>query len=399
MFDDRIYYRSLRSIAQGALTNSKRPESFVFGQYPTHLTKGEGCHVYDTRNNKYVDYICGLGTNLIGYGNDKIANVIYEYYKSGSSLSLSSTLEIEYAEFLKNYFPLDKIKILKTGSEACSASLKIARGYNKKSLVLSEGYHGWHEEFNSLIPPAIGCPNSFNIQKFETIEQLESGHVSAFILEPINLELNDERINFLHKVREICTKNKIVLIFDETITGCRFPKLSVSRYLGINPDLIILGKAIGGGLPLSIVGGSKEIMDGSEYFVSSTFAGDRIALSASLTLLKELTSMSVINFWDRGFRFIEKFNSLSKLVQIKGYNTRGIFEGHDVVKAMFYQEAIRSKILFGPSWFYNFLHADYDEIVLNTCKDIFVKIQNRQVTLNGQLPKSPFTNKLRLPNE
>jgi glutamate-1-semialdehyde aminotransferase len=396
MFNEKIYYRSLESIAQGALTNSKRAESFIFKVYPTHLIKGEGCHVWDNNNNKYIDYICGLGTNLIGYGNEKIADMIYNHYRSGSCLSLSSFLEIEYAEKIKGLFPaIERLKILKTGSEACHASLKIARTYTGKSLVLSEGYHGWHEEFNSLIPPAMGCPNSFNIEKFTDISQLENRHVGAFILEPINTDFTDKRIEFLKKITDICKKNKIVLIFDETITGCRFPKLSVAKYLGLDPDLIILGKAIGGGLPLSIVGGKKEIMESGEYFVSSTFAGDRVAMAASFCFLSELIKLGIDGLWSRGEYFQEKFNSLHPSLKIEGYPTRGAFKGHEVIKALFFQEAIKAKILFGPSWFYNFHHKDHDDLVLNTIKDIFNMISSGNVKLNGHFPKSPFAQRVR----
>jgi glutamate-1-semialdehyde 2,1-aminomutase len=395
MFNDSIYQRSLKSIAQGALTNSKRPESFVLGMYPTHMVKGDGCHLFDEKGSKYIDYICGLGSNLLGYGNDKIAQYIYQYYKSGSNLSLSSILEVEYAELIKNVFPVNKIKILKTGSEACSAALKIARGYNQKSIVLSEGYHGWHEEFNSLTSPAIGCVNNFQIQKFQELNDLESGRISAFILEPINTDFSKDRCDFLYQVAEKCKKNNIVLIFDETITGCRVPKLSVARYLGIDPDILILGKAIGGGMPLSIVGGKKEIMDGSEYFVSSTFAGDRVSMAASFCFIIELLKMNITDLFERGNNFREILNSYYPEFQLNGYGTRGVFDTNLVIKAMFFQEAIKAKILFGPSWFYNFHHKDYDDIVLNTCKDILKKINNRQVILTGKLPKSPFAQKVR----
>src|SRR3954471_8267341 len=109
-------------IAQGALTNSKRPESLVRGVSPTHASKGRACYIYDGQGRRYVDYICGLGVNLIGYGETAITAAASYALTCGPSLSLSSTAEVEFAEKLKEVFPwVDLVKVLKTGSEACSA--------------------------------------------------------------------------------------------------------------------------------------------------------------------------------------------------------------------------------------------------------------------------------------
>jgi glutamate-1-semialdehyde aminotransferase len=395
MFDPAIYHRSLHVIAQGALTNSKRPESFVFGEYPTHLTRGDGCFLYDLKSNKYLDYICSLGVNLLGHNNSTIFQAITKAYHEGTVLSLSSVAEVDYGEKIKGLFNVDRIRIFKTGSEACHAALRIARSYNGKGFVLSEGYHGWNEEFVSLTPPAVGCANNFKIIKFESMDQLAAYDVGTIIIEPIITDYSEGRIEFLKKLRDECTRKNIVLIFDETITGCRFPKLSVSKYLGIDPDILILGKAIGGGLPLSIVGGKKEIMESGDYFTSSTFSGDRLAMAASTAFLNILTRDGITKLWDSGENFIEQFNSLSSILKIEGYPTRGIFKGNDIIKALFFQEAIRAKILFGPSWFFSFPLREHTFSTISTCKDILTRIESGQVKLIGKIPKSPFSLRVR----
>jgi glutamate-1-semialdehyde aminotransferase len=395
MFDVNIYNRANQVIAQGALTNSKRPSSFVFGQYPTHIQRAHGPFLYDSSGRKYLDYICGLGVHLFGYGDAQILDGIITAYKSGSVFSLSSNLEIEYGEKIKSIFGVDRVRYFKSGSEACQASIRIARSYNQKSLILSDGYHGWHEEFVSLTPPSVGCVNNFQIVKFTALDQLDLPNISAVIIEPIITDYSEERFKFLSELRDKCTKRKIVLIFDETITGCRFPRYSVSKYLNIDPDLIVLGKAIGGGLPLSIVGGRRDIMESGEYFTSSTFSGDRVALMASLVLLSKLNKENITSLWNYGEKFINDFNNLSPLIKIEGYPTRGVFRGSDLNKALFFQESIKAGILFGPSFFMSYPAIEYSYSTISACKDILKRIEKNEVKLQGEMPKSPFSMRIR----
>jgi glutamate-1-semialdehyde 2,1-aminomutase len=269
-FDIETYVRAKECIAQdGALTNSKRPSCFVEGIYPTHLTRGQDCYVWDTRNNRYLDFCGALGSNLLGYGNHEIGAAIAETYRIGATLSLGTNTEIEFAQELKSIIPfIDLIKVLKSGSEACNAAIKIARTYTDRELVLSEGYHGIGDDFISLTPPALGIPKRHWMGELKHCPIDE--RVAAVIVEPIMTEITPERIEWLKSLREQCTKAGALLIHDEIITGMRFPQWTASTYFGIQPDLICLGKALGGGLPISVVGGKKEIMNCGEYFVSST---------------------------------------------------------------------------------------------------------------------------------
>lgn len=385
-------------IAQGALTNSKRPESFVNGVYPTHLNRGEGCYVWDTNGKKYIDFICGLGANLLGYGYYRGSD-FNRVIDDGVCLSLSSTSEVLFAEELKEVFPfIDKIKILKTGSEACTASVRIARSFlGYSAICLSDGYHGWHDEFCYLTPPAYGVTDHDHISKFSMEDLKKYSIPCVVIVEPVITDWSDERRIFLSELREFCTRKGHILIFDEVITGFRFPKLSVSRYWGIEPDLICLGKGVSNGFPISIVGGKKEIMDKAEYFVSSSFAGDRVAIEAARMTLKEVKTKEIVSrMWEEGSLFLEKFNKLSLLVSIIGYPTRGVFKcASDLTKALFFQEAIKSGILFGSSWFWNQNHQQVSDQVLSICKDILTRIENNQVRLEGDLPKLPFAQKVR----
>ncbi len=388
--------RSRACIAQGALTNSKRPETFVEGVYPTHVTHGEGAYVYDVDGRKYFDFICGLGSNLFGYD---------DYYVGSNhtrgSYSLGSTLEVMVAERLKELFPfVDKMKFLKTGTEACNAAIRIARAWTGRDLIISEGYHGWGDTFISLDAPAAGIPNSDQrIVKLDEATPYAWETAAAVIVEPVMIDYSPTRRQWLEAIREKCTKHGVMLIFDEVITGFRFPKFSVARHWSITPDLICLGKAFANGLPLSVVAGKAAVMDNPAYFVSSTFAGDMASLAAARMVMSLLATenCSMNELWNKGQDWLDRFNEIwPEKIWLEGYPTRAAFKGDDMVKALFWQEAVRAGILFGPSWFFNFPMAQMDlSVQLQSLKEILCKIKNGQVKLEGKMPVPPKAQMMR----
>ncbi len=401
----KLQDKANRLIAQGALTNSKRPETFVKGVYPTHLKKGKGCYVWDYDDKRYIDFITGLGSNIIGYAHEDVNKAMAERMELGSTLSLSTEEELILAEKIRILFPfVDCMKFLKTGTEACSAAVKIARAYKGRKTILSEGYHGWADGFVSLTPPGIGIKDVFNFEKldtgkcgYESPADFELFDVAAVIVEPILTELSEDRILFLKSLQNSCNAAGALLIFDEVITGFRFPKFSVSNYLGIEPDLIILGKAIANGMPLSLVAGKKEIMNCDEYFVSSTFAGETLSLVAASKTIDLLRSKySLDDLWDQGEDWKNEFNSIwPDKIRIEGYGTRGRFDGDPLTKALFFQEAVHAGMLFGPSWFFNFPLAEKSKITLDTVGDILCRIKSGNVRLKGEMPRSPFAERMR----
>lgn len=389
--------RSELSIAHGALTNSKRPSCLVDGVYPTHLKHGQGAVVQDSYGKHYIDFICGLGSSILGYGHTEVTAAIAERAAKGTALSLATELEVETAEKVKEIFPfIERLRFLKTGTDACVAALRIARTATGKARVLTEGYHGWADEFVSLTPPALGVYGAFPIEKLTAISDIDFD-TAAVIVEPISIDYSVPRIQWLKELRQACDRTGTLLIFDEVITGFRTPKMSMSRYLGVTPDLICLGKAMGNGMPISVVGGSQRIMEAGEYFVSSTFAGETLSLAAALKTMTLLqTKYDLEHLWEKGAAFQEAFNSLwPEKLRIAGYPTRGVFQGDEMTKALFWQECCRAGILFGPSWFFNFAHVDLTDAVLGTCRDIMTRIKTGSVKLEGELPKAPFAQKVR----
>lgn len=394
-FESEIYRRSCQAIAHGALTNSKRPESFVKSIYPTHLKKGQGCYVWDTQGNRYIDFIAGLGSNLLGYAQEEITQAIVRQASLGSTLSLGTDLEVETAEKVKEMFPfVERVRFLKTGSEATTAALIIARTFTKRGIVFTEGYHSWHPEFTFLTPPANGIMHHDFIVKLTSLDHI--GENAAVIVEPVITDISPRRIAWLKELRKRCTETGTLLIFDEVITGLRFPLLSVAQEYGIIPDLICLGKAMGGGMPLSVVAGKSDVME-SDYFVSSTFAGETLSLAASLKTMQLLQNKFKLDFlWEKGAQFLFRFNEIWRDgLTLEGYPTRSVLKGDELTKALFMQECCKAGILMGPSFFFTFPHIDLMEEVLSLCSDILMRIRLGEVSLQGEMPKKPYAQKAR----
>jgi len=375
-------------IAQGCLTNSKHPRTHV-GCFPSKVSRGNYAHLHDAAGNKYLDYICGLGTNLLGYSNPFLTDAIGRVLQGGFTHSLATPLEEELGEKLVEVFKQEKWKILCTGSEACSAAIRIARAATGRNLVISNGYHGWSDAFTSLTPPAHGVPPHQSMMAYDKDCLPEA---AAIIIEP-----DAFTIGGLQSIRNHCDETDTLLIYDEVITGLRYQEHSVANATRIRPDLTVIGKALGGGMPIAAVGGRGELMDGN-YFVSSTNAGNVLGLAAAMATLTAITSQNRYNnnvLWKGGGKFKTQFNKLSDLVAISGYNTRGRFEGTPSNKALFFQECCKVGIMFGPSWFINYPLLEYTDQTISICKTILGRMGRGEIKLAGRMPSSPFAARVR----
>lgn len=435
--------RAENCIAQGALTNSKHWSSHVEGIYPTHIKASTGAYVIDANNKKYLDFICGLGTNLIGYGHPLVESEVDLHKFEGKSPSLPTFLEVQTAEQLKQMFPwIHRFKFLNSGSEACNAAIKIARAHHKvrctdnhlremigrecrfgdhdvshldfvksmwrrelatgtsqiRSLVLTDAYHGWGDSFVSLTPPGSGVSPHFDILPLKGNEELIP-IAALVILEPVITDDSLENLEYLKFLRKTTEDYGTLLCFDEVITGVRFKQHSVAKAYNLRPDLICLGKGLAGGYAISAVGGSKDVMD-SDYFVSSTYAGEVSALAAckaTAKLLRENPNYNIDRLWEVGAKFQIDFNAMSEDLgfRLVGYGTRGSFEGDPLTLALFFQEACKAGFLFGKSWFISFAHIAHVKHCLFAMRDIFLRMKTQKLKLEGQLPRSPFAQKVR----
>lgn len=384
-------------IAQGYLTNSKRVESFIKGITPTHAkSEGSSGAFFDAVDGKrYLDFTGALGTCLFGYNHPLIKRA--RDSAPCGPLPLGTDIGVNSAKLVKERVPfVKKVRFFKTGTEACMAAVRVARAHTGRDKVLSSDYHGWADDFISLTPPGLGVPKRSFIEPLTSFDQLRTD-IAAVIVEPIVTEYSERRKEWLTELVRRCRVNGILVIFDEVITGFRWPGLTFSKDSGIYPDIICLGKAMGGGQPLSCVGMAEHIGDNVEWFASSTFADDPQAF----VVFKQVCTMlhnqfKIEDLWKDGGYFIEEFNAIwPDKLKLEGYPTRAVFKGDHLVKALFFQESHKAQILFGSSWFYGFQHLGMREAVIGTCKDILQRIKNNQVKLEGEPPASPFAEKVR----
>lgn len=372
--------RAKAAISQGCLTFSKRSDQYIKGVYPTHVIDGSGCEIQGTNTTLYVDFVCGLGSNLIDIRNN---------------YSLPSTQEAVLAERIKALFPcIDKVKLLKTGTAATDAAIRYARAYTGNMLVWGTGYHGCSDTWVSAEDPGAGTFFQFyyKFPDFDTlIRNLKDAPegLAAVIIEPVQLDLNVK--DKLEEIRKLCTEKKVVLIFDEVITGFRVPKYSIANYFDIQPDLICLGKALGNGHPIALVGGKDEIMEAEGVFISNTHNGELSGIRAALETLDFLTKEKLVDLWDRGHKFQQAFNAISPKVQIVGYPTRGELRGEDEFKALFMQEMVKRGYFFGRAWFITHAHTeDILSAAVAAAREVAADIEGGKVKLEGLPPRPAF---------
>jgi len=388
-----ITHRSRRTIAQGALTNSKHPDRFSV-MVPSHIKYGYGCHLYDMEERKWLDMIAGLGANHFGYGNKKIVGEMIRYAFHGGCHSLPTYHEVEATEKLKQLFPfVDKVKWVNDGSSACTAACIMARAYTGRAKVLTEGYHGWHPEH---ISPVAYQPNGniYSIKKFKNIDDLDDT-VACFILEPVQLDDSRPRIEWLKKIREKCTQHGIVLIFDEVITGIRYPKFGVANSYGILPDLILVGKAMANGEKIAAVGGHKNLLDG-DYFVSGTYHGhiqSLIAARVAMNMAKFDSNYDLARLNSDSLEFYASLNTMAKgIFSVEGWGCRGAFKGEF---HLYLQEMAKARILLGPSIFINFDSVKHLKEILEFSQIAIDNIKNNVAKMMGPAPTGAFSSKLR----
>lgn len=284
------------------------------GGTPFFTAKAKGCYLYDAEGQQYIDYVCSWGANIVGHANEVVIERITAALTKGFSFGTPTELEVKLAQALNQLMPsIEKSRLVSSGTEAVMSAIRLSRGYtNKKYVIKFNGcYHG-HSD-NLLVkagsglatfsnPSSGGIPleavehtlvleyNSVNevVQAFDRYAK----DIACVILEPFagNMNLIKPSTQFLATLRDLCTANSSVLIFDEVMTGFRVALGGAQQLLNIRPDLTTLGKIIGGGMPLAAFGGKAEIMDYlapiGPVYQAGTLSGNPIAVTCGLTNLE-----------------------------------------------------------------------------------------------------------------
>ncbi len=325
-------FERAKALVPGGVLGIRRPYNFVEGEYPVFFESGEGGRMKDIDGNEYLDYLCAYGPIILGHKEKEIDEAVIEQIRNkGFCFSLTQTQQNELAEKLNEIIPCSEMSVfVKTGSDATTTSIRIARAYTGKLKIMRCGYHGWHDwcvEVKGGIPEKLyEDVHEFMYNDIEGLEELMKIHgddTAAIIMtpfgHPLGAKMEEPKEGFLQKVKDLARKYGAVLIYDEIRTGFRMSIGGAQKYYGVTPDLAVFGKAIANGYPIGAVSGRKEIMEmvESEVFISSTFFPNSLSYIAALKTIEILERDNVLEkIWEKGRYFMEK--------------TRAILEKYDV---------------------------------------------------------------------
>ena len=283
----------------------KKPEQFCLGKFPVYLESGNGAEVTDVDGNTYIDYICGLGANALGHNHRAVTDAISKNLHKGLLHSLPAPVEVKTAKALIDIIPhAQMVRFFKTGADANSAAVRLARFYTQKDKIITVGYNGWHDHYmfdTPGVPKAI-AELTYRMPLFQPSDEqplidliAEKGDELAAVLLsiPYNRVLSAE---FFQQVKAACSANNIIFIIDEVVSGFRLAKGGAQEYFNVEADLVTLSKGLAAGMPLSAVVGKKALLDEMEKLqVSTTFGGEMLSLEVCAAAINTYQTTNYIS--------------------------------------------------------------------------------------------------------
>ncbi len=330
MESQKLYEKAKKIIPGGTQLLSKRPEMFLPNLWPAYYKKAKGCEIWDLDDKKYIDMsYMGIGACTLGYADEDINEIITDVVKNGSMTTLNPPEEVELAEeLLKIHKWASLVRFARTGGEAMSIAVRIARASTNKDIILFCGYHGWHDWYlaanlgdeakldGHLLPglESRGVPRGlkgtalpFEYNNIETFKELIKKHdskIAAVIMEPIRNFFPKK--GFLEEIRKITKEKNIVLVFDEITSGFRLNVGGAHLKLGVNPDIAVFAKGMSNGYPMAAIVGN-EVMDiAQEIFISSTYWTERIGPSAALATIKKIRDTNAIKHFEKMGKMVQE---------------------------------------------------------------------------------------------
>lgn len=305
------------------------------GGTPIFVKKAKGAYLYDEDDNRLIDYINSWGPMILGHAYEPVITAITERAKLGTSFGIPTELETKIAELAISMVPgIDKIRFVNSGTEACMSAIRLARGFTKKDKIIKFAgcYHGHSDSF--LIQAGsgastFGIPNSPGVTQgtakdtllatyndLESVKNLfinNSDEIAAVIIEPVagNMGCVPPKEGFLEGLKELCSQNNALLIFDEVMTGFRLAKGGAQELYSIHADIVCFGKVIGGGLPVGAFAARNEIMNYlaplGPVYQAGTLSGNPLAMAAGLAMLTSLNQdASIFKRLEEKTTYLEK---------------------------------------------------------------------------------------------
>lgn len=404
-----LYKKAKTIIPGGTQLLTKRPEFLLPELWPVYYKKAKGCYVWDLEGIKFTDMsYMGIGSCILGYADPDIDAAVNKAVARGNMCTLNAPEEVELAELLCKLHPwAEMARFARTGGEAMSVAVRIARAHTKKDIVLFCGYHGWHDWYISsnlasirsldghLLPgldPA-GVPRNlkgttypfkFNdTSGFLELIRKHERRIAAVVLEPIRNHFPDKE--FLETIRNITGKLGIVLIVDEITAGFRLNNGGAHLYFGLNPDIAVFAKGMSNGFPMSAIIGRRSVMNSAkDSFISSTYWTDRLGPAAALATIKKIIVNNVTaHLISTGKRIQDIWKIHSKSAGIK-ITISGMcplchfsFEYKDplILKTLFTQLMLERGYLAVNAFYASYAHSDKDiNGYSDACKESFSRI-------------------------
>lgn len=284
------------------------------GRDPLYISRAKGSKIYDVDGNELIDYIGSWGPMILGHANERVIEAIRNAAEDGTSFGANCEREIELAKLVKKFVPsIEMLRMVNSGTEATMSAMRLARGFTGRDRVIKfEGcYHGHGDSFLSKAGSGVatlGLPDSPGVTKstakdtlnakyndIKSVERLvdeNRGEIAAVFIEPVagNMGCVPADAEFLHALRNLCSTENILLIFDEVMSGFRVARGGAQEIYNIRPDLSTFGKIIGGGLPVGAYGGRHEIMEmiapSGPVYQAGTLSGNPLAMSAGIETLR-----------------------------------------------------------------------------------------------------------------
>lgn len=291
------YFEQARQrIPWATQTNAKRLKPEWGDAMPPFIQRASGCRLWDLDGREFIDFRCALGPIILGYCYPAVDIAVQQQMRDGVLFSMASPIELQAAEAICANVPwLEQIRFMKTGADACSACVRLARAYTGRDHILTSGYHGYHDWF-ALNWPNPGVPDalrsfvheiSYNdIAAVDRVFEAHGDRLAAAIVEPYdwNEQVGDE---FLRHLRQKCDATGTLLIFDEVLTGFRLARGGAQAYFGVTPDLAAFAKAMANGYPVSAFAGKAEFMRQLDHtIITTTYAGETLSLAASIATMQ-----------------------------------------------------------------------------------------------------------------
>ncbi|MCX9013859.1 MAG: glutamate-1-semialdehyde 2,1-aminomutase [Candidatus Methanoperedens sp.] len=313
----RKLFEEAKTVLPGGVSSPVR----AIKPYPFYTKSADGSKITDVDGNTYIDYVMGYGPLLLGHKHPAIREAVTRQFSNGWLYGTPTELEVSLAKkIISLYASIEMVRFVSTGTEATMGALRAARGFTGKNkfIKIEGGFHGAHEA--ALVkagsgattlgtPDSKGVPADFtkhtlqvpynNIEAMTQAIEAYRDDVAAVIIEPVlgNIGPILPEKGYLEDVRKVTEENDVVLIFDEVITGFRLAMGGAQEYFGVTPDMTTLGKILGGGFHIGVIGGKREIMENispaGAVYQAGTFNGSPVSMSAGLAVIETLRKEKV----------------------------------------------------------------------------------------------------------